>query len=95
MKARSSVKERRRPEAKVAGSIPAGPTTAPVLAIPMTASELKKLGPSLYGYGWQTRMAEALGVDGSTVRRWVSGAVPIPNPVAAAIRCFAKVADKG
>ena len=55
----------------------------------MTPEELKAAGVELYGgWGWQTRMAEALGVDGSTVRRWVSGAVPIPNPVAAALDCF-------
>ena len=55
----------------------------------MTPDELAKAGVRLYGsWGWQTRLAEALGVDGSTVRRWVSGAVPIPNPVAAAVNCF-------
>lgn len=54
----------------------------------MTTAELKKLGKSLFGFGWQTRLAEALEVDGSTVRRWVSGAVPIPGPVRAAIRCL-------
>lgn len=55
----------------------------------MTPAELKKAGEKLYGkWGWQTRLAEALEVDGSTVRRWVSGAVPIPGPVAAAVRCF-------
>ena len=56
----------------------------------MTIRELKEVGPLLYGYGWQTRMAEALGVDASSVRRWVSGAIPIPGPVAAALRCFAR-----
>lgn len=54
----------------------------------MKPAELKAAGESLYGYGWQTRLAESLNVDGSTVRRWVSGAVPIPGPAAAAIRCF-------
>lgn len=55
----------------------------------MTPDELREACVELYGdWGWQTRLAEALGVDGSTVRRWVSGAVPIPNPVAAAIHCF-------
>lgn len=54
----------------------------------MTPAELKEAGEKLYGYGWQTRFAEDLDVDGSTVRRWVSGAVPIPGPAAAAIRCF-------
>ena len=55
----------------------------------MTPDELREAGVELYGeWGWQTRLAEALGVDGSTVRRWVSGAVPIPQPVIAAIHCF-------
>ena len=55
---------------------------------PMSADELKQAGRELFGHGWQTRLAERLGVDGSTVRRWVSGAVPVPNPAAAAIRSF-------
>lgn len=56
----------------------------------MNQSELRRLAIQLFGeYGWQTRLAEALEVDGSTVRRWVSGAVPIPNPVAVAVRCLA------
>lgn len=54
----------------------------------MTPAALAKAGKKLWGYGWQTRMAEALNVDGSTVRRWVSGAVPVPGPVEAALRCF-------
>jgi len=58
----------------------------------MTPDELRVACIKLYGdYGWQTRLAEQLGVDGSTVRRWVSGAVPIPNPVEAAIGCFLSV----
>ena len=44
----------------------------------MTRDELKTAGRELFGNGWQTRLAEALGRDGSTVRRWVSGAIPIP-----------------
>ncbi len=54
----------------------------------MTADELKLAGRALYGHGWQTRLADELDVDGSTVRRWVSGQVPVPGPAAAAIRCF-------
>lgn len=54
----------------------------------MSPDELKSAGRELFGHGWQTRLAEQLGVDGSTVRRWVSGAVPVPNPAAAAIRAF-------
>ena len=59
-----------------------------MLTKPMNADELKTAGRELFGHGWQTRLAERLGVDGSTVRRWVSGAVPVPNPAAAAIRSF-------
>lgn len=56
----------------------------------MKPTELRKLSIELFGErAWQTRLAEALEVDGSTVRRWVSGAVPIPNPVAVAVRCLA------
>lgn len=55
----------------------------------MTPAELSEAGRTLYGkWGWQTRLAAALKVDGSTVRRWVSGAVPIPGPVEAAVLCF-------
>lgn len=61
----------------------------------VTPDELRESGVRLYGErGWQTRLAESLGVDGSTVRRWVSGAVPIPNPVEAAIKCFLQVAPR-
>lgn len=56
----------------------------------MTVERLRELGIKIWGsHGWQTRMAEALNVDGSTVRRWVSGAVPIPGPVSAALECLA------
>jgi hypothetical protein len=55
----------------------------------MTPKELRDMCVSIYGdRGWQTRLAEELGVDGSTVRRWVSGSVPIPGPVSAAVRCL-------
>ena len=53
----------------------------------VTPEDLRIAGEQLFGrWGWQTRLAEALEVDGSTVRRWVSGAVPLPNPAKVAIR---------
>ena len=55
----------------------------------MTIAELKRIGKRLYGYGWQTRMAKELGVNGSTVRRWIAGRTPIPGPAIAALRCLA------
>jgi DNA-binding transcriptional regulator YdaS (Cro superfamily) len=61
----------------------------------MSADELKEAGRALFGHGWQTRLAEQLGVDGSTVRRWVSGAVPVPNPAAVAIRAFLTIRSLG
>ena len=55
----------------------------------MTREEFLEAGSELYGsWGWQTRLAERLQVNGSTVRRWVSGNVPIPGPVGAALECF-------
>ena len=53
----------------------------------LTPKDLAEVGELLFGrWGWQTRLAEALEVDGSTVRRWVSGAVPIPHPIKHALR---------
>lgn len=54
---------------------------------PLDPEGLRRVGEALFGsWGWQTRMAEALEVDGSTVRRWVSGAVAVPGPVKVALR---------
>jgi hypothetical protein len=53
----------------------------------LTPDDLREIGEALFGpWGWQTRLAEVLEVDGSTVRRWVSGAVSIPQPVKVALR---------
>jgi hypothetical protein len=54
----------------------------------MTVEEFRSAGRELYGHGWQTRMSEELAADVSSVRRWSSGATPVPGPVAAALRCF-------
>lgn len=57
----------------------------------MTPEQLRKIGEQLYGnWGWQTKMAEALKVDSSTVRRWLSGKVAIPGPAEVALELLAK-----
>lgn len=60
----------------------------------LTPKDLAEIGEALFGpWGWQTRLSEALEVDGSTVRRWVSGAVPIPHPVKHALRLMLENAE--
>jgi len=52
----------------------------------MTGDELKSTAIKIYGkWGWQTKLAAALGVNASSVRRWVSGELPVPGPVSAAV----------
>lgn len=54
----------------------------------MTAEELRRAAITLFGErGWMSRLAEALGVDRSTVSRWFAG-LPVPGPVAAAVRAW-------
>ena len=60
----------------------------------MTPDELKAVGEALYGrWGWQTRLARTLKVDGSTVRRWLSGASSIPGPAEVAVQLLLERAN--
>lgn len=56
----------------------------------MTPEQFRQAGIKLFGSerGWQSRLASELAVEGSTVSRWLSGTVPIPGPVQAAIKCW-------
>jgi len=57
----------------------------------LTPEQLRKTGERLYGnWGWQTKMAEALKVDSSTVRRWLSGKTTIPGPAEVALELLLK-----
>ncbi len=57
----------------------------------MTPEQLREIGERLYGnWGWQTKMAEVLRVDSSTVRRWLSGKVAIPGPAEVALELLLK-----
>ena len=54
----------------------------------MTPEELRRSAILIFGErGWMSRLAEALGVDRSTVSRWFAG-LPIPGPVTAAVRAW-------
>lgn len=57
----------------------------------MTPEDLRDVGEKLFGsWGWQTRLAEALRVDGSTVRRWIAGTTSIPGPAEVALELLLK-----
>jgi hypothetical protein len=45
----------------------------------LTPATLNRIGTALYGGYWQTQLADALGVNQRTVRRWVAGDLPIPD----------------
>lgn len=51
----------------------------------MTGDELRSALSVIWGSsrGWQIATARMLHVNVSTVRRWTSGAVPVPGPVEA------------
>lgn len=59
----------------------------------MTAEALRRAAIRLFGEkGWMSRLAEALGVDRSSVSRWFAG-LPVPGPVSAAVEAWLIVYD--
>ncbi len=45
----------------------------------MTPTTLNRVGTACFGNFWQTQMADALGVNPRTLRRWLSEELPMPN----------------
>lgn len=44
----------------------------------MTVNDLHAIGQYLFGGGWQTALADAIGVSDRNMRRWASGHLPVP-----------------
>lgn len=58
---------------------------------PMNRAEAQSLGQHIWGYGWQGRLAEAVGVQDRTVRRWIA-ADCFPDFAASKLRAMAHIA---
>ena len=56
----------------------------------MTAEEFRQLALKLFGpgRGWQSRCAEALRTEPSSVSRYIAGSVPVPGPVIVALQAL-------
>lgn len=52
----------------------------------LTVEEFRALGLALYGYGWQSALARALGVNSRTVQRWSGAETPLPDWLEGKIR---------
>jgi hypothetical protein len=61
----------------------------------MTGEELKRAGIQLFGErGWQSALAERLGVDRTQIWRYVTND-RVPGPVAAAVECWLQLRENG
>lgn len=55
----------------------------------MTSDELRAAAVEMFGdRGYTTDLALRLGVERSSVHRYMSGQLPVPGPVAAAVLCW-------
>ena len=61
----------------------------------MNHIELTALCESLYGAGWQTKLARDLVRDIRTIRRWKTGESPVPKVVQAWLQVRCRSAKKG
>lgn len=60
----------------------------------MTPSDLIAAGERLYGPHWRRPLADALGVDVSTLRRWTTAERAVPRRVALAVGQLMNAAGK-
>lgn len=61
----------------------------------MSPSELIEAGERLYGQHWRQPLADLLGVDISTLRRWATAEKAVPKPVALALRLLMEKQSSG
>ncbi len=53
-------------------------------------SEFKQLAESIFGGGWQSKLARHFKVNPRTVRRWAAGKSKVPESVLIALRIMTK-----
>ena len=54
-----------------------------------------QLAESVFGYGWQSKLARTFKVNVRTVRRWASGDSPVPGNIMVALEIMSKQAPYG
>lgn len=52
-----------------------------ILGLCVMLNELHKLSEKVFGTGWQSKLARHIDTNPRTVRRWVSGEIPVPTVV--------------
>lgn len=52
----------------------------------MTSNELNEIGHEIWGYGWQTRLADLLGYSARHIQKLATGKYPISRRTGAFIR---------
>ena len=60
----------------------------------MTPAKLERVASLMYGSTWQTYLAEALGVDRTTVYRWYTSQFAIPKEIEGKLLLLAKEHNK-
>jgi len=57
--------------------------------------KLHKLAEEVFGMGWQTKLAHHIDANPRTVRRWVSGDIPVPKVVLLYLQLLKSNESKG